>query len=128
MKEMILSWGMLTLSVIFNAFGVFVIKLKLNELGPIKVDSIRGTIDYFFLLLKSPLVVVGVVLFFLAPFLFAIALSRMEIAVAYPVQIGLNFIILLLLALFVLGEQLTIYKSVAITLVLIGTIMLSRTS
>jgi len=118
MKNLFLSWGMLFLGVAFNAYGIFVIKHRLNDLGEIQLSSIRIVIDYFIVLLKSPLVISGVVLFFLAPFLSAVALSRMQISVAYPAQVGLNFTFLLLLAFIFLGEALTINKIIAISLVI----------
>jgi len=127
MKEWLLSWGMLVLSVIFNALGVFIIKLRLNEMGVIKVDSLKTVFSYFFIMMKAPLVVVGLILFFLAPFLFAIALSRMEIVVAYPAQIGLNFLILILLAVLFLGEQITFLKVIGTVLVLAGVYFLNKT-
>ena len=75
MKEWSLSWGMLIVSVIFNALGVFIIKLRLNELGVIKAESIPSVFHYFLTMMKSPLVVFGLILFFAAPFLFAISAS-----------------------------------------------------
>ena len=127
MPTFFLTWGLLVISVIFNVIGVFVIKLKLNEFGAVKVDSLKSIVGYFFVLLKSPLVVVGVFLFFLSPFLFAVALSRMEISVAYPVQVALNFIFLIFLAFFVLGEQMTVYKIVGIVLTIIAVYFLNKT-
>ena len=126
MREVFLGWGMLTLSVVFNAFGVFVIKLKLNEMGPIGVADWKATIGYFFLLLKSPLIVLGVIVFFLSPFLFTIALSRMEMTIAYPVQIGMNFFLLILLSVLFLGEQLTLYKFLGIFLICAGIYLLNK--
>lgn len=118
LKNIFLSWGMLLLSVLFNAYGAFIIKYKMNELGEMRLNSFNFIMTYFTALLKSPLVVSGIVLFFLAPFLFAVALSRMEISVAYPAQVGLNFIFLLFLAVMFLGENLTINKAIGISLVI----------
>lgn len=126
MKELLLSWGMLIASVLFNALGVFIIKLKLNEYGAIQMDSFKTVVNYFLLLVKSPFVVFGLVIFFLSPFLFTIALSRMEIAVAYPVQIGLNFLFLLILAVVVLGEQLTLFKILGICFIMVGIVILNK--
>lgn len=126
MNEFFLSWGMLVLSVAFNAVGAFIIKMRLNELGPMKMESIRSTVSYCLNVLQSPLVVFGVVIFFLAPFVFAVALSRMEISIAYPAQVGLNFIFVLLLALLFLGEQMTLLKIIGITAVLIGVVCLVK--
>ncbi len=125
-KNVFLSWGMLFLSVLFNAYGVFVIKYKINELGEIPLNSFHFVMKYFIALLKSPLVISGVVLFFIAPFLFAIALSRMEISIAYPAQVGLNFIFLLLLAFIFLGENLTINKIIGISLVICSIYFLQK--
>jgi len=127
-KELILSWGMLVLSIFFNVYGVFVIKLKINKLGPIPLDTVSMGLNYFFVLLKSPLVISGVILFFIAPFLFAVALSRMEIAVAYPAQVGLNFLFLILLAVIFLGEEFTFYKILGIIFVLAGVYLLHKAS
>jgi len=126
MKELFLSWGMLVLSVVFNAYGVFVIKLRLNEQGEVAMNSFKETFVYFMTLLKSPLVVSGVILFGLAPFLFTVALSRMEIVVAYPVQVGLNFLFLFVLAIWVLGEAINPVKLSAIVLIIAGVLILSR--
>ena len=85
---------MLILSVIFNAYGVFLIKQRLNILGEIPLHSISIMINYILEFLKSPITIIGVVMFGLAPFFFAVAISRMEISIAYPVQVGLNFVII----------------------------------
>jgi len=125
-KEIFLSWGMLILSVIFNVLGVFIIKFKLNELGAIPLDSFKTFVGYVGLLLKAPFVLVGILLFFLSPVLFAIALSRMDIVIAYPVQLGLNFLFLILLAVFVLGEQLSFFKILGMCFVLVGILFLTK--
>jgi multidrug transporter EmrE-like cation transporter len=126
LKEFLESWGLLILSVFFNVYGIFVIKLKLNQYGIIRLDSWKHFIEYFLVLIRSPLVISGVILFFLAPFLFAIALSRMEIVVAYPAQLGLNFVFLVVLALLILGESLTVHKTIGMVLVLAGIYFLSK--
>lgn len=125
LKLYFLSWGMLILSVLFNALGVFVIKWRMNQVGAFQYESFLSTLSYFFLLIKPPIVFFSIVLFFIAPFLFAIALSHMEITIAYPVQISLNFLILLLLAVIFLGEKLTLMKGLGIFLILIGIIILT---
>jgi multidrug transporter EmrE-like cation transporter len=126
MKEFLLSWGVLVASVLMNAYGAFIIKLRLNELGAFQMTTLKNASIYFFDLFKTPLAFTAGVLFAVSPFLFAIALSRMEITVAYPVQIGLNFVIVVLLALFFLGEQLTLIKCLGILFVFMGVFLLNR--
>jgi|SaaInl4_100m_RNA_FD_contig_21_2228175_length_280_multi_3_in_0_out_0_1 hypothetical protein len=37
LTQLFMSWGMLCLSVVFNAYSVFLIKRRLNDLGKIKL-------------------------------------------------------------------------------------------
>lgn len=124
MRELFLSWGMIVISILFNIFGVMVVKMKMNALGAMKVDSWRTVVGYVVLLLKSPLVSGGVFLFLIAPFFFAVALSRMAISTAYPVYVGLNFFLTILLAYFILGEQVAGLKLIGIVLIAVGVIMI----
>lgn len=124
MKEIFLSWGMMLISILFNIFGMMVVKMKMNTLGAIKLDSLRSVLEYVVLLLKSPLVSGGVFLFLIAPFFFAVALSRMAISTAYPVYVGLNFFLSIVLAYFVLGEQMAGVKLIGIALIAVGIIMI----
>lgn len=96
----------------------FMIKQRLNIPGEIQLHSISIITNYIFKFLKSPITVMGLVMFGLAPFYFAVAISRMEISIAYPVQVGLNFVIIVVLGLLFLGESLDLQKSIGIFLVL----------
>ena len=125
-KDWFLSWGLLVISVCFNALGAIVIKWKLNEVGKIEFESFRKIMDYGMIFLKSPLVVISVILFFASPFLFGVALSRLPLLIAYPVQIGLNFLLVLLFSVFFLSESITPVKLAGILFIMIGVIILQR--
>ncbi len=125
-KNWILSWGMLLLSVCFNAIGAIVIKAKMNEVGQIELHSLRKIFTYGLALLKSPIVVISLILFFSAPFIFAVALSRLPISLAYPVQVGLNFLLVLILSVFFLSESITVIKLAGIFLITVGVIILNK--
>ena len=111
-----LSWGMLFLSVFCNAFSVFIIKKKLNHFGPIELSSIHPILNFMGEVSKSPFGIASIALFILAPFFFAIALSRLDLSVAYPVQIGLNFLLLVFMGVFFLGEAMSAYRWIGIFL------------
>lgn len=121
-----MAWTLLVGSVAFNAGGVFLLKRRMNDLGAIRISSAAAVWGYGVEMARAPSVWVGLVLFFLAPFLFAVALSRMEITVAYPAQVGLNFLVLYVLAVVSLGESLTVPKVLAALLVLAGVCLLAR--
>jgi multidrug transporter EmrE-like cation transporter len=119
-----LAWYLLLVSVVFDATGIFAIKLTLNRLGQIPVGSLSALAAYFIDLLGQPVLILGGVLFILAPFVFAAALSRMEVTTAYPVQVGLNFGLLVTLAVIFLGERLTVFKSLGLALLVVSVLLL----
>jgi len=127
-KGGLLSWGLLVLSVCFNALGAIVIKSKLNEFGPFKLDSITSIAEVLFYFLRSPLVIGSTILFFSSPFLFAAALSRLPITLAYPVQIALNFLLVLSVAVFWMNEKLSVLQAIGVLLILVGILMINKTT
>lgn len=126
LKNWFLSWGMLVVSVVFNALGASVIKWKLNEVGKIEFHSFQKLIEYALIFLRSPVVVISVLLFFASPFLFAVALSRLPLTMAYPVQIGLNFLLVLAVSVLFLNEKVSVVQWVGIGLIMCGVIILNK--
>ena len=96
----------------------------MNDIGVVPISSWQAALSYFGELISEPMVLIGLFLFFSAPFLFAAALSRMDITTAYPVQVGLNFSFLVILAIIFLGESITLGKVVGLALICLSTILL----
>lgn len=124
MKEFLLSWGMLFIGVLLNVFGIYIIKLKINTLGNIQLESIGAMIGYFLTLIKMPLVIVGAISVLAAPLPYAIALSRLELSIAYPASVALNCLIILPLTIIFLGEDLTFTKAIGMGLILVSLYLL----
>ncbi|MCQ9207271.1 MAG: hypothetical protein NG740_05275 [Omnitrophica bacterium] len=125
-KGFVLSWGMLLLGVLMNVFGIYVIKMKMNSMGGLQINSFMSAITYFFALIKIPLVLVGAVVILTAPLPYAVALSRMNLSVAYPASVALSCLILLPLSVMFLGEPLLWGKSVAIGLLVVSLYLLYK--
>jgi len=124
-RNWIEGWGILITSVLFNVAGVLVLKQELNRFG--NPEFRLGTfLDLFFQLLKSPVAILAGVAFFSAPFLFAWSLAKIPLAIAYPVQVGLNFLLVLLLSVLFLGEHLDGLKMTGTIFILIGVLLLIR--
>jgi len=109
-SRLLTAWAPLVGCVVFDVLGIFIIKMHINAQGPVPFAPFTALVGYFFALASRPMVILGLVMFFTAPVLFAIALSRMEISTAYPVQIGLNFALLIILAVTFLDESLSWQK------------------
>lgn len=117
---------MVYLSVLLNVFGIYLVKLKINNYTTLSLDSINKVFIYFLQLILEPWVVIGGILVFLAPFPLVVALQRLEISVVYPVSVGLTFLMLIPLSLYALGESLLWYKYIALALIVGGIYLLQK--
>lgn len=125
-KDFFLSWGMVFIGVLMNVFGVYVIKMKINVLAGFQFNSLGAVLNYFFTLAKFPLVIIGAVAILAAPFPYAIALSRMELSVAYPASVALNFLLIIPLTVIFLGEGISWNKAIGIGLILLSLYLLYK--
>lgn len=125
-SKFLLSWGMVLAYIVFNSFGALIIKYKINEMGTIQLSSFRFVIKYFYELIKSPLIICGIFSIFISAFVWMVALSRMQISIAYPVAVGLNFIVVVTVALIFFKEHLSVEKIIGIVLIFISVFLISR--
>jgi multidrug transporter EmrE-like cation transporter len=100
--------------------GMYLVKMKMNEMGSIEVGSLKVILNYFMMLVKSPLAVIGVILFMVAPLPYAISISRLELSLAYPLSIALSCLIILPLTFIFFGETITFNKITAVVMILIS--------
>lgn len=125
-SKFLLSWGMVLAYILFNSFGALIIKYKINEMGTIQFSSYRFVIKYFYELIKSPLIICGIFSIFISAFVWMVALSRLQISIAYPVAVGLNFIVVVTVALIFFKEHLSAEKIIGIVLIFISVFLISR--
>jgi multidrug transporter EmrE-like cation transporter len=108
------AWAFVLASVALDTVGLMLLKLRMRELGLSPA------------LLLSPSAVAGLAMFLAAPFAFAVAVSRMAITTAYPVQVGLNFALVALLSAAWLGEPLHGARVAGLVCVAMGAIVIGR--
>lgn len=126
MNKFFLSWGMVIGYVVLNSFGALIIKYKINAIGEVQLGSLKSIINYFIELLKSPLIICGILSIFISAFVWMTALSRLQISLAYPVAVGLNFFVVVTVALIFFGEQLSVGKVIGIVLIFISIFLLTQ--
>lgn len=126
MNKFFLSWGMVIGYVVLNSFGALIIKYKINAIGEVQLGSLKSIINYFIELLKSPLIICGILSIFISAFFWMTALSRLQISLAYPVAVGLNFFVVVTVALIFFGEQLSVGKVIGIVLIFISIFLLTQ--
>lgn len=123
-KIWLLSWGLVFLSAFLDAVAIYFIKHSLNTLGPIPLSSFKECMNYFISLLKNPMALGGFFAYAASPFLWLLALSRLEVSIAYPLVVTLHLFFATIVAFFFLGEQVTTSKILAVVLIMASVLLL----
>ena len=125
-RDFSLTWGMLILGVLMNAFGFYAVKVKMNTLGDIQYHSVGAFLGYFISLAKNPMAFFGIIALFAAMLPYAVAISKMPLSIAYPASIAMNCVILIPLSTLFLGEILTVKQIAAIILIIFSVYLLYK--
>ena len=110
---------LLVLSLISNALANVFIKAGMRYYT-------GGILHIFHHLLRSPLVLAGLLFFGLAFIGYSFVLSRLELSIAYPIMTGAGFAIVSIFSFILFGESFSPVKIIGIIFVFIGIILLSR--
>jgi multidrug transporter EmrE-like cation transporter len=98
-------------------------KQGMQKFGEVTFDNnILTTIMKIFLL---PNVIIGLLFYAVSTVFWLIALSKIELSVAYP-MLSMGYILLMILSYFLLNESITMYKVIGTLLVVAGVTLISR--
>ena len=125
-RDLLLSWGMVGAYVIFNSFGALAIKHTVHRIGAAEINSLKATASFFSATLTSPLVLAGLFAIGLSACAWIIALSRLELSIAYPIAVALNCVIVVSAGFASYGELLNWSKLAGIVLLLFSIVLLFR--
>jgi len=125
-RELFLSWGMVGAYVVLNSFGALAIKHTVHRIGMADATSMKAMVSFLTATFLSPLVLLGLFAIGLSACAWIVALSRMELSVAYPVAVALNCLIVVSTGLGVYGELLNWSKLTGIGLLFCSLVLLFR--
>ncbi len=111
------------ISILFNVSGQYSIKLGLNKFGAIEINN--TIITTFSKIIIHPNIMLGLVFYIISAFSWLIALSKLDLSVAYP-MLSIGYVILMLVSYFFLNESLGINKILGTLLIVGGIIFISR--
>ena len=89
------------------------------------VTVVRSPSDLLLDLVR-PHTMIGLLLYFISALLWITVLSRTQLSYAYPL-VGLNYVLVVLVSAWILGEQVSAHRWVGVLLIVIG-FLLSATS
>ena len=111
-------------TVFLTAYGQIILKWRIKLFG----DLPNGLVDKLIFLLKlllDPFICSGFVAAFIASLCWMAAMTKFDISFAYPFM-SLNFIIVFLLSILLLGECFTYGKLIGLILIIMGIIFTVR--
>jgi len=113
------------LTIAFTVYGQLVLKWRVNTLSFTLPDGLDSKLKALLSLVFDPFVLTGLAAGFLASIAWMAAMTKFELSAAYPFM-ALNFVIVMIIAIPLFGESLSIGKLVGTALIVAGTVLVGR--
>ena len=123
--QMLQYWWLILLSVLCGVAGQTVIKIGVSQPGA--AEAAAGFLPLVTMILRSPLVLLGLVLYALGALAWIAVLARVDLSVAYP-ALALNFILVTISSQFLLGEHVPWLRWLGVLVICSGIILVARSS
>lgn len=122
---MVQYWWLILLSVAAGVAGQTVIKLGVSHPGA--ADAAGGLFSLVAMILRSPLVLAGLLLYGIGALAWIAVLSRLDLSLAYPF-LALNFILVAISSRFLLGESVPRMRWAGILVICAGILLVARSN
>lgn len=119
-----LDYLYIVLTIGFTVYGQLILKWRIEKFGPLPADFFEK-LKFLIGLLFDPVIFSGFAAAFLASLAWMAAMTKFDLSHAYPFM-SLNFVVVLFLSAWLLGEPLTFSKVLGIALIVIGTVVAAR--
>jgi drug/metabolite transporter (DMT)-like permease len=124
-EKMMQYWWLILLSVLCGVAGQTVIKIGVSQPGA--AEAAAGFLPLVTMILRSPMVLLGLVLYGLGALAWIAVLARMDLSIAYPF-LALNFILVTISSQFLLGENVPGLRWVGVLIICSGIFLVARSS
>ena len=111
-------------TILFTVYGQIILKWRIAKYGVLPQDFLEK-IKFLFVVLFDPFVFSGLFAAFLASLAWIAAMTKFDLSYAYPF-VSLNFILVVLLSGYFLGESITVQKILGTILIIVGTTVAVR--
>ena len=125
MKQHQKSAWLVIVSIVASVAGQTAIKLGVSHPGATTETS--NLLSLIVLILQSPLLLIGFVLFGIGALAWIAALSRFRLSVIYPF-LALNMVLIALISMFFLGETIPLTRWGGILVICVGIFVVARSS
>jgi multidrug transporter EmrE-like cation transporter len=126
MKEQLMeSWWLIAISVVVSVLGQTIIKVGVSQ--PRIVTETAIWMKPIAMIVQSPLVMFGLVLYAIGALAWILVLSKMNLSYAYPF-LALNFVLITVMGRVVLHEPVPTMRWFGLGFIIIGILIVSRST
>lgn len=118
------GYGYILVTLSLTVYGQLVLKWRLSQLGPLP-EAFKDKVRFLVLLIFDPIIFTLYISVFVAGLAWMAALTRFDLNYAYPFM-SLSFVLVLVLSSLLLGEPLTVGRTLGVVLIVLGTYVASR--
>jgi drug/metabolite transporter (DMT)-like permease len=123
--SLIYSVLLILLSISIAVGGQLLLKIGINRIGISDFSSFSALGGFFAGIIKSPLVIVGLLLYVISAAIWMVVLSTVDLSFAYPF-LGFTYVLVLVLSKFILKEDVNPLRWTGALIITAGVIVLSR--
>jgi drug/metabolite transporter (DMT)-like permease len=123
--SLIYSVLLILLSISIAVGGQLLLKIGINRIGISDFGSFSALGGFFAGIIKSPLVIIGLLLYVISAAIWMIVLSAVDLSFAYPF-IGFTYVLILILSKFILKEDVNPLRWIGTLIITAGVVVLSR--
>lgn len=116
---------LILLSISIAVGGQLLLKIGIDKIGMSDFSSIKAVAGLFAGIIKSPIVLTGLFLYFISAAIWLIVLSTVDLSFAYPF-IGFTYVMVLTLSKFVLKEDVNPVRWIGALIITTGVVVISR--
>jgi multidrug transporter EmrE-like cation transporter len=118
------SFGLIAAGVLLNTFAQLLLKAGTNSIGHFEFALARA-VDIGLKFLVNPYILGGMACYAVSLVVWLMALSRVEVSVAYP-MLSVGFALNAVLAWWLLGEPVTLQRIAGIAIIIVGVTIVAR--
>jgi multidrug transporter EmrE-like cation transporter len=116
---------LILISISIAVGGQILLKIGMNRIGNIAVNSMSSLGHLFLGVVKSPIVLVGLFMYVISAAIWLIVISAVDLSFAYPF-IGLTYVLILIVSKFILKESVNPIRWAGAAIITIGVVVISR--
>lgn len=124
-SQMMQYWWLILLSILCGVAGQTMIKIGVSQPGA--SEASLGLLSLVNMIVRSPQVLLGLVLYGVGALAWIAVLSRIDLSVAYPF-LALNFVLVTVSSQFLLGESVPGMRWLGVLVICGGILLVARSS